>query len=595
LTGVIILDGSVFIMSPKRKRIKLRGLAAAPGLILGEARVIYSWSQTIEERIIAADQVDGELQRLDDAVEESLAELNQLKNSATRKIGGPVAKIFDSQFMIANDREFLKDVKAEIKAQHKSAEYIYSLMVEKAVAPLRASSDTYMRQMVNDIQAVSNRIIRRLTGKSTRHIGPAPQESIFVGNNFSPAEVMSLYERKVKAIVTSTGGINSHMALIARSLLIPTVIGVPQAHLRIMSGDRMIVDGHKGEVIVNPSQAEWNELRKKKAKVTARQILKLDKLPQFPPKTADNIAVDVAANYDVPGPIDRVLADHQVGIGLYRTEFIYLRNGHFPTEDEQYKIYESVAKIHHPRPVVIRTFDLGSDKYYPSDNNMKENNPALGWRGIRASFDMPKVFSDQVRAILRASALGNVKMLLPMIADISELRRAGRIIKRAMAEFRKTGVPYDRGIEVGIMIEVPSAAVAADILAEKVSFFSIGSNDLTQYTLAADRDNQRLAKIFNPLHPAVLRLLWMTIEAAQKNNIPVTVCGEMSGDILSIPLLIGMGVNQLSMNPSKLYEACRLIPKIKYSDAVQIAKEASRLKTLKEIESLLLNYNMSVK
>jgi len=581
-------------MKTARKRTKLRGIPAAPGLTFGEARVVYSWDQTIEEREITSGQLDEELLRLDHAVEESLAELETLKDSATRKIGGPVAKIFESQLMIAADQEFLKSVKAEIRTQLKSAEYVYSLMVEKAIMPLRISRDPYMRQMVVDIEAVSNRIIRRMTGQTIRHIGQAPQESIFVGKIFSPAEVMNLFERKVKAIVTAAGGVNSHMALIARSLLIPTVIGVPQAHLKIMSGDRLIIDGDKGEVIVNPSQVEWNDLRKKKAKVTARQVLKLDQLPQFPPTTADNIDIDVAANYDVPGPIDQVLADHKVGIGLYRTEFIYLQNGRFPTEDEQFKIYNSIAKRHHPRPVVIRTFDLGSDKYHPTDGNMKENNPALGWRGIRASFDMPNVFKNQVKAILKASARGNIKMLLPMVADITEWRKASRIIKRAMAELRKEKIPFDRSIEVGIMIEVPSAAVAADFLAEKVSFFSIGSNDLTQYTLAADRDNQKLAKIFNPLHPAVLRLIRMTIEAAQEHNIPVTLCGEMSGDILAIPLLIGMGINQLSMNPSRLYNACRLIPKIKYSDTVKIAKEVSRLKTLKEIESFLLNYNMSV-
>ena len=563
-------------------------------MTFGEARVVYNWEQTIEERAISPGEVAAELERLDHAVSESLVELQNLKESAAQKIGGPVAKIFESQLMIASDQEFLKNVKLEIESQLKNAEYIYSLLVERTIAPLRVSRDAYMRQMVVDIEAVSSRIIRRMTGQSIRHIGQAPQDTIFVGKNFSPAEVMSLFERKVKAIVTSTGGVNSHMALIARSLLIPTVVGVPESHLKISSGDRLIVDGDKGLVIVNPSQDEWNELRKRKAKVTALQILKLDKLPEFPPKTADNIDVDVAANYDVPGPIDQVLADHKVGIGLYRTEFIYLQNGKFPSEDEQYQIYNSVAKRHFPRSVVIRTFDLGSDKYYPSDNNIKEDNPALGWRGIRASFDMPNVFKNQIKAILRASTRGNVKMLLPMIADVNELRRARRFISQGMAELRKDGIAFDRNIPIGIMIEIPSAALAAEALAEKVSFFSIGSNDLTQYTLAADRDNPRLARIFTPLHPAVLRLIRMTIEAAQKNNIPVAVCGEMAGDVTAIPLLIGMGVSQLSMNPSKLYNACRLIPRIRYSEIVQIAQEVSRMTTLKEIENLLSSYQISV-
>jgi phosphotransferase system enzyme I (PtsI) len=452
-----------------------------------------------------------------------------------------------------------------------------------------------MRQMVVDIEAVSNRILRRLTGQTIRHIGQAPQDCIFIGKIFSPAEVMNLFERKVKAIITASGGVNSHMALIARSLLIPTVVGVPQAHLRISTGDRLIVNGDKGVVTVNPSQEEWNLLRKKRARVTTLQILKLDKLPYFPPRTADNIDIDVAANIDLPGPVDQVLAEHRVGIGLYRTEFIYLQNGRFPPEEKQYRIYNSVAERYYPRPVVIRTFDLGSDKFYSSNNHVKENNPALGWRGIRASLDMPNIFRDQVRAILRASIRGNVKILIPMIADISELRRALRAVRRAMMELKKRNVGFDDDIDVGVMIEVPSAALAADTLADKVSFFSIGSNDLTQYTLAADRDNQRLAKIYNPLHPGVLRLIKMAIDAARNHDIPVTMCGEMSGDILTVPLLMGMGIGQFSMNPSKLYDICKLIPKIKYSDTMGIAAGALRLKTLKEIESLLLEYNMSLR
>lgn len=582
-------------MTKPKKTLKLTGVPGSPGLTFGEARVVYSWEQSVEERAIAGSEVDNEIDRLDSAVEEAVAELKKLKESAGQKIGGPVVKIFESQLMIASDQEFLKDVRGEIKSRLKSAEYVYSSLVEQAIAPLTVSKDPYMRQMVTDIEAVSSRIIRRLTGQTVRHIGQAPQGSIFVGKVFSPAEVLNLFERKAKAIVTTGGGANSHMAVIARSLLIPTVVGVPLAHLRISSGDRLIVDGNTGTVTVNPSQDEWNELRKRKARVTARQILKLNKLPYFPPKTADSVEVEVAANIDLPGPIDQVLSEHRVGIGLYRTEFVYLQNGGFPPEENQFKIYDSVAERYFPQSVVMRTFDLGSDKYYHSDDNSRENNPALGWRGIRAAFDMPNVFKDQVRAILRASARGNVKLLLPMIADIAELRRAFRMINSSMAELKKRNIDFDRDINIGIMIEIPSAAVAADILAEKVSFFSIGSNDLTQYTLAADRDNQKLAKIFNPLHPGVLRLIKMTIEAARRSNIPVSVCGEMSGDTLTIPLLLGMGIKQLSMNPSKLYNACSLIHKIRYSDTVNIAREVMTLKTLKEIEGLLLNYNMSLK
>jgi phosphotransferase system enzyme I (PtsI) len=578
-------------MTALKKTLILRGVPASPGLTFGEARVVYSWEQSIEERLLSPSDIDNEISRFDKAVNESLAELTKWKESAGRRIGGPVARIFESQMMIASDQEFLKLVRSKIKSTNKNAEYVYSREVEKAISPLRISKDPYMRQMAADIEAVLSRIIRRLTGQGVRHIGQAAQDYIYVGKLFTPAEVLSLYERKVKAIVTSSGGANSHMALIARSLLIPTVVGVLHADIRIKTGDRLIIDGDKGIVTIRPSQDEWNEIRKKKAKVTARQILRLDDLPYFPPKTADNVEIDIAANINLPGPIDEVLADRRVGVGLYRTEFIYLQNGKFPSEDKQFNIYNSVAERYYPRSIVIRTFDLGSDKYYKSDNNFNENNPALGWRGIRAAFDMPGVFRTQLRAILRASRQKNVKILLPMIADVVELQKAKRIIKRTMVELRKENIDFDGNIEIGIMIEVPSAAVTSDILAKKVSFFSIGTNDLTQYTLAADRDNQKLAKIFNPLHPAVLRLIETTINAAKRHNIPVSICGEMSGDIMTFPLLMGMGVKQLSMNPSKISSVCRLIPKIKYSDTINIAEKVKRLNTIKEIEALLQEYN----
>jgi len=348
-------------------------------------------------------------------------------------------------------------------------------------------------------------------------------------------------------------------------------------------------------VTINPADKEWNELRHKKTKLSTRHITRLQKLPIFPPRTADGAEIELAANIDLPGPIDEILAERKIGVGLYRTEFLYLQTGSFPSEDKQFEVYKTVAEKYYPRPVVIRTFDLGSDKYFVGDESVRENNPALGWRGIRAALDMPKVFKDQLKAILRASTKKNVKILLPMVTDSSELARANKLIKSSMTELTERGAEFDHDIKVGAMVEVPSAAVAAEFMARKVSFFSIGSNDLTQYTLAADRDNDRLARIFNPLHPAVLRLIEMSISAAKNHGIPITMCGEMSGDIISIPLLIGLGINQLSMNPSKLPDACQLIARIKYKDTIELANEVIHMNALKEIEGRLLEYNMSLK
>lgn len=582
-------------MVTRKKSPLIKGIAASPGLAFGEARVIFKWEHSIEERIVPASGVNAEIARLDKAVEETLVELERWRKSAGQKIGGPVAKIFDTQVMIACDHDFLNKVKDEIKGSRKNAEYVYSMLVENSLTPLRMSGDDYMRQMVYDIEAVSRRIISHLIGLGEHAETQFPPGCIFVAQEFTPAEVLSLYERHAAGIVTSGGSAISHMALVARSLLIPTVVGAVQSHLKIKSGDRVVIDGDKGTVSINPGDAEWKELHKHKTQLTTRHISMLQNLPEFPPRTADGVAIDVAANIDLPGPVDQILSQHKVGVGLYRTEFLYLQNGSFPAEDKQFLVYDAVVSKYYPQPVVIRTFDLGSDKYFMNEHQVKEGNPALGWRGIRAALDMPKIFKDQLRAILRASHRGNVKILLPMVADISELKKALDLIKRAMVELRQKSIKFDRAIEVGVMIEVPSAAVAAELMAERVAFFSIGSNDLTQYTLAADRDNERLARIFNPLHPAVLRLIEISIAAARRRNIPIAMCGEMSGDIIAIPLLIGLGITQLSMNPSKLPAACRLITKLNYQKTVELAAAIMKMKTLKEIEARLLDYNMLLK
>jgi len=573
----------------------IKGIPASPGIAFGEARVVYTGEQSIVERAIAREDIEREIERLDQAVEATVKELQKYQKKAGQKLGGPVASIFDSQLMIASDEDFLGKVKDEIKNSHRSAEYVYSMLVEKSMVPLRISKDSYMRQMVYDIEAVANRILQNLSGNREHQISPAIRDCIFVGKRFNPADLLNLYERDARAIITTSGSPNSHMALVARSLLMPTVVGVNQAHVQINSGDRVIVDGDKGTVTINPSDAEWDRYRGREYDFRIMPITRLKKLPRFPLKTKDKKEIRVAVNITLPGPLDKTIAGRQIGVGLYRTEFLYIQRGEFPSEEEQYKIYDRVAEQYAPQNVVIRTFDLGSDKFAKNEENHLENNPALGWRGIRAALEMPKIFRDQTRAILRASRRGNVKILLPMISDLSELKRALSMIRRAKTELKKAGRKFDDNIKIGVMIEVPSAAVNAEFLADQVDFFSIGSNDLTQYTLAADRDNRKLVKIFNQLHPSVIKLFRMTIDAANRANIPVTVCGEVSGDALAIPLLVGMGVAELSMNPSKLHNAAGVIPKISMTDARKLADRIMRLKSSKEIEGKLLEFNMALK
>ncbi len=581
-------------MSEKAETIILKGIPASSGIAFGEARVVYSGEQSIVERNIEKDDIDREIDRLDRAVEQTTQDLQKYQRKAGQKLAGPVARIFDSQLLIASDVDFLDKVKAEIAESLKSAEYIYSMLVEKSMVPLRISKDPYMRQMVYDIEAVANKIIDNLSGQHGKTIFPAIRDCVFVGKRFNPGDLLTLYEQDARAVITTGGSPNSHMALVARSLLIPAVVGVNQAHLKINSGDRVIVNGDKGIITVNPSDAEWNKLRGKESDFRLLPITKLKKLPLFPLKTKDKQEVSVAVNITLPGPLDKTLAGRHIGVGLYRTEFLYLQHGEFPTEESQFNVYDGVAEQYYPQHVVIRTYDLGSDKFLDENENNRESNPALGWRGIRATLDMPKIFRDQLRAILRASTRGNVKILLPMISDLSELRRAITIIRKCKAELKRSRIKFDENIKTGIMIEVPSAAVVADSLADRVDFFSVGSNDLTQYTLAADRDNRKLIKLFNQMHPAVLRLIKFTVEAAERHNIPVTVCGEISGDILAIPLLVGMGVSELSMNPAKLHNAASTIPKFSMPEVRRLADEVLRMKSSREIEGRLLEFNMGL-
>lgn len=582
------------IMIKDKKTVIIKGVSASPGLAYGIARVIYRWEQSIEERVIKTSQVENEMSRLDNAVEKTLEDLSKYQKTAGSKIGGPVAKIFDSQVLIASDNEFLNKVKDEIKRTEKSAEYVYSMQVEKNMLPLQRSRDPYMRQMVTDIEAVSDRILRYLTGQTESDLAGYSKDYIFVGKLFTPAEVLNLFERDARAIITAEGSPNSHMALIARSLIIPTVIGVRQVHMKIRSGDRLIVDGEKGQIIINPPDEEWSDIKEKGGELKDLPLTHLKKLPIFPQKTKDDVEIDVAVNINIPGPMDEVLSGQNIGVGLYRTEFIYLRLGRFPSEDEQFELYDSVAKQYYPQDLVIRTFDLGSDKFLKSENAIKENNPALGWRGIRASLGNTRLFREQIRAILRASNRGNVKILLPMVTDLQELKRAIGQIRRSMVELRKDEIEFNSKIETGVMIEIPSAALMADTLAPIVNFFSIGTNDLTQYTLAADRENQKLIGLFNSLHPAVLSLIINSITAAHKHNIPVTVCGEISGNPLAIPLLIGLGVDQLSMNPAQLDETAKIISKIEIPSARLLADEILELSNVKEIEKKLIEFNRSL-
>jgi phosphotransferase system enzyme I (PtsI) len=543
-----------------RKRQIIHGTPVSGGIVLGHARVILPGNIEVPEIAVPAYRLRDEAAALDRAIEETIVELKALRESAGKKVGGPVARIFDAQLMIAGDYEFLKTVKSEIQARRRNAGFVYNSLVINTTTPLKSSDDPYMRQMAKDIEAVTKKVLSHLSGYSKRDYKFSPN-TILVGKFFSPGEVLSYRQRKAIGFLVSEGGTNSHMALIARGLLLPMVV-VRHGWNMVPDHSRIILDGSTGTVIVNPTDEDWQEYQRRRKRLGPALIKRIKKLPQIPPVTRDGKEIGVGANLALPGPADDILSEQKIPVGLYRTEFLYLAHGAFPDEETQHRYYQQIADKFASTSVIIRTFDLGYDKLSTESVWMSEDNPALGWRGIRPMLDMSPVFKTQIRAILRASTRKNIKIMLPMITELGELEKAKKLIAQVKFRLRKDGVPFDPDIKIGIMVEVPSAAMTADALARRVDFMSIGTNDLTQYTLAVDRMNSRVAHLYSAFHPAVLNLIKMTVEACKKHDIPVSICGEVAGDLLALPLFVGMELDMLSMNPNRIFDFCRAVRKV---------------------------------
>ncbi|NOY88339.1 MAG: phosphoenolpyruvate--protein phosphotransferase [FCB group bacterium] len=570
----------------------LKGTPISDGVVFGQARVILPGDIDVVEIVIPASQVKDEIEALEKAIEVSIVELRKLRSSASKEIEGPVAKIFDAQLLIASDYEFLEKVKKEIKLQKRNAGYIYNKLVKSTTDPLKNSPDAYMRQMVIDIEAVSKRVLSHLGGYEHCDL-KFPPNTILVGKMFTPGDILNFRQQKAIGFLVSEGGKNSHMALIARALMLPAVV-VKNSFLEINNYSRLILDGTSGEVIINPTDEDWSEYQKLKKRQGPALVTRIKKLTTIPPLTADGKAVNVGANLSFSGPVDNILVEKKIPVGLYRTEFIYLSNYQFPEEDMQFEYYSEIAEKFADSYVVLRTFDLGYDKLAVNNHWPQEDNPALGWRGMRAMLDMVNIFKAQIRAILRASTHRNLKIMLPMVSDVSELIKAKKLIAQVKFQLRKKNIPFDENIQIGIMIEVPSAVLTIDTFLDKVDFISIGTNDLTQYTLASDRMNNRVANLFSVFHPSVLKLILMTVEACKKHNKPVSICGEVAGDLLALPLFIGMEIDLLSMNPVRIFDLCRMVKKIDSSIAKMLLASVMKSDTQQQVLNKLRAYKMEL-
>ncbi len=570
-----------------RENVKIKAVPVSRGIAIGRVQVMRDPSFQIVRRSIAAGRLKEEIERLETASKKTIDELESTRNKAVRAIGEPAANIFDAQIMIASDSEFHDSVIDRIKREKINAEYAYQETLADTIDRLERSKDPYLRQMIHDIRAVSERMMSLMLGIGDGDRNGFDRPTILAGRIFSPGQVMAYAKRNVVGFLTEEGGPTSHMGLIIRSLGIPAVMGRFGLGEALTTGTEAIIDGINGEVIINPDAETRQNYRRMRQQKQRHPLNVLRRARSLKAISRDGRQIQLAANLEIPGTYEEHLVRLGVGVGLYRTEFLYFAKQAFPDEEEQYRVYSRIVERFAPLPVTLRTFDLGGDKYADQLGGIHEDNPALGWRGVRVSLDAKKFYQSQLRAMLRASTPGNLKILVPMVSDSSEIVATLDLIEKIKRELKRSRIDYDERVRVGVMIEVPSAALCADYLAELVDFFSIGTNDLVQYTMAADRSNHWVSKYYNAAHPAVLRLIQMTVQAAHENGIPVTVCGEAAGQKELAPFFIGLGVDELSMNPTLLPGMAQWISGIDSVDAKRFATRVMRLTNARKVQRAL--------
>ncbi|UCG35167.1 MAG: phosphoenolpyruvate--protein phosphotransferase [Candidatus Omnitrophota bacterium] len=566
--------------------IKLKGIAASSGIAISKAYCIGKEEFSVPQKKISHADISREIYRLEEALIETRRELFALQKRIADELGFDHARIFEAHLLVLEDRVLIEDIIQQIKYKKVNVEYAFSQSIQKFVKTLLKLEDEYLRERVIDIEDVSRRVLRKLLKKETLSLEDLKEKVIIVAHDLSPSQTATLPKEELLGFVTDIGGRTSHTTIIARSLGIPAVVGIEVATRNIKPGDKIIIDGYEGTVIVNPTSKVLKDYHKKLAKVT-REIKAIHIPRVVKVHTSDKREVVVSGNVEFPEEIPLIQEYAAEGIGLYRTEYIFLGKRLLPTEDEQFKAYVSAAKKVKPHSVIIRTIDIGGDKFLSKPIVPAEMRPFLGWRAIRFCLARPDIFKTQLRAILRASAEGNIKVMFPMISGLEELRASKKLLEECKKELKKEGKKFDTRISVGTMIEVPSAALTADALAKESDFFSIGTNDLIQYSLAVDRGNEKVAYLYEPGHPAVLRMIKDVIEDAHRNNIWVGMCGEMSGEPLFTLLLLGMGLDEFSMPPPRVSRVKELIRNVNYSDARKIAERVLSFTTPREVERYL--------
>ena len=564
---------------------RFHGIGVSPGIARGVVEVMRDELEEIERAKIDPSQVGTEIARFEAALVQTRMQILEMQQRIAEAIGTKDAGIFDAHLLVVEDRTLIDEVLRKLETDLIKVEAVFEEVARRYADTLSKIDDPYLRERALDIQDVMRRVVRNLQGKAPKTM-PLPGEAhILVAHNLTPSDTAAMDRNRVLGIATDLGSRTSHTAIMARSLGIPAVVGLHDVTEKLESGGLALLDGFTGKLIVNPSAETltyYGEVEVRQFKVSKE----LAELREQPATTLDGHHIVLSANIELPDEIVNVATNGAQGIGLYRTEFLYLDRDSLPGEEEQYETYRRVAETVRPNPLIIRTFDLGGDKIAGGIDVSDELNPFLGWRAIRFCLEHEEIFKPQLRAILRASAVGNVKLMFPMISGLAEMRRALGVLEECKEELRVAGTPFNPDLHVGAMIEIPSAAICSEALAPTVNFFSIGTNDLIQYAIAVDRVNERIAHLYETTHPAVLRLINMVGEAARNHKIWFGVCGEMAGDIEVLPLLLGLGVDELSVSATLVPRVKLAIRSLDRSECQQLVQEAMQLETPSEILEL---------
>jgi phosphotransferase system enzyme I (PtsI) len=567
---------------------QIHGIAASPGICIGKAYLVgREGVDVVEKYSVKRENLKEEIKRFKDAVKKAKDELNKIIEQTPKDLSQH-AHILETHMVLFKDKMLYGRTIETIENEQVNAEWALKAVVSNVKAMFSDMTDSYLRTRAADIIHVSDSIMRNLVGAETESIASIGKQVILVATDLSPAETSQIQLEKVMGFVTDRGGKASHTGIIARSLEIPAVLGLENVTRLIKNDDIIIVDGTAGVVIINPTDQALIQFEERKERYEAHKAF-ISRESHLPAETLDGIHLQVMGNIELPEEVVAVMTYGGDGIGLYRTEFQYLSRSGFPSEDELFDKYKDVVDVITPRPVTIRTLDIDGDKAVSYASDSDEANPALGLRGIRYCLQKPDIFKTQLRAILRASAFGHVRILLPMISCHEEILEAKKILYEAADSLDNEGIDYDGKIEVGIMIEVPSAAILADIMAKSVDFFSIGTNDLIQFSLAVDRVNRQVAHLYQPLHPAVIRMVKHIADVARDSGINVFMCGEMAGDPMNLPVLLGLGMEKLSMNPQSIPAAKKMIRSLSITETRSFVTEVLKETSTKGVMNLVQN------